>query len=195
MENKFKNNFISIYGERVWKDFFNTTRQIPGSDVIKLKFYIEKIDRVSNFYKIKNKRFTRFVLITLEKYYGNATIDFSEILKSDSNAYKWEIEHIVSKAKKKDNRLSNLTIISRDLNGLEEYKIAEFSKKRELMKKNKEYYFYLNEIFRNPSENVDEYFESRGQQLKDDFKKVFCDENYTEYLLKILNISDNDVNR
>ena len=47
-----------------------------------------------NYYRSEHKQVTRFILITIEKFYGNSSIDFSEPAEKSKN-FSWEIEHII----------------------------------------------------------------------------------------------------
>lgn len=59
--------------------------------------YKNKYGKISNFYK-RHKQFTRFVLISIERKYREAsrTITFSAPLKTGNKKYdkEWEVEHI-----------------------------------------------------------------------------------------------------
>lgn len=77
------------------------------------------------------------------------------------------------------NSICNLTLISRKLNGKEEYKKADFQKKKDIMNspKYKEKDFYINRIFKNQSaKSSKDYFRLllyRQLKLKVSFNRVF----------------------
>ncbi len=230
---EFKNRFKQLFGPHVWADFlsfgnnnslndkFNSMEEAWGQ-IIKYK---NKYGKISNFYK-RHKQFTRFVLISIERKYREAsrTITFSAPLKTGNKKYdkEWEVEHIfpskgpkcfdniINVSKKPDscpkegtnrneqiekitrNSICNLTLISRELNGDEDYKIEDFQTKKDVMNSpkkekdvmnpaKKEYYeekdFYINRIFKNrsakPSKDYFRLLLARQLNLKFDFNRIF----------------------
>ena len=77
------------------------------------------------------------------------------------------------------NSICNLTLISRELNGKEEYKNADFQTKKKKMNppKYKEKDFYINRIFKNrsakPSKDYFRLLLARQLNLKFDFNRIF----------------------
>lgn len=201
---KFKTRFIAVFGEKVWEKFnkkFRNKHQIENDfqtiDEIEmnLKKYIEHIDKVKNFFNTDNKHFLRFILICIEKVnrIESRKYHFSLPLNQDGgNEKMWEIEHIIpcksfekqiSDAKfasEHKHHLSNLTLISRSLNGKENYKTASFNKKKELIQSYDEGNLYINLIFREEVESEEDLralFEKRGESLKEDFHNIFFNNN------------------
>ncbi|HEL1907189.1 TPA: DUF1524 domain-containing protein [Streptococcus suis] len=167
----FKDRFIAVYGENVWRDFYQTHRtpyQVKvGFQSIEeieshLETYLSNITNVQNFYIDNNKQFLRFILISIERAYRpeSRKYNFSELYYGFGNEKKWEIEHIFSLSKFDDefsnkrfrthvkNSLGNLTLISRDLNGDATYKEALFKEKKEIIRGFEEKDFYINQVFR-----------------------------------------------
>lgn len=79
--------------------------------------------------------------------------------------------------------INNLTLISRELNGDEEYKKANFQKKKSLMASSKknELNFHINRIFKDKKAyRAEDYFFlllNRGIKLKYDFERIFEPDN------------------
>ena len=77
------------------------------------------------------------------------------------------------------NSICNLTLISRELNGKEKYKNADFQTKKKIMNppKYKEKDFYINRIFKNrsakPSKDYFRLLLARQLNLKFDFNRIF----------------------
>ena len=79
------------------------------------------------------------------------------------------------------NHIYNLTLISRKLNGNEDYKIADFEKKKTVMYSSDETYeekaFYINRIFQdNQATDPSKYSElllQRKEELEKAFKNIF----------------------
>ena len=77
---------------------------------------------------------------------------------------------------KHKHNLSNLTLISRDLNNNEEYKVAVFDRKRELIRGHEDGSLYINQIFQEtaiPDGGLRELLEIRNNSLKEEFKNIF----------------------
>lgn len=155
--------------------------------------------KVSNYYA--NKGFARFILISIEKYYGRTKIDLAKgHILDEGVVYDWETEHIIPQKNEKDydpdyiRCLGNLTLISGSLNSEKVYKDAAYEGKRkyfsgeiyekELLKEElPEKDFYLNKFFVEKEifdvATVDE----RYKQLKREFKNIFIDSTNAEFTL------------
>ncbi|HHW4958315.1 TPA: GmrSD restriction endonuclease domain-containing protein [Streptococcus suis] len=195
----FKDRFIAVYGENVWKDFYQTHRtpyQVKvGFQSIEeiechLETYLSNITNVKKFYSDNNKQFLRFILISIERAYRpeSRKYNFSELYYGFGNEKKWEIEHIFSLSKFDDefsnkrfrthvkNSLGNLTLISRDLNGDATYKEALFKEKKEIIRGFEEKDFYINQVFRSNAISEKDYEKlliCRKEQLQNDFINIF----------------------
>lgn len=204
----FKTKFTQIFGDEIWDDFivYGRRKQDTKSfnsihDVIKqLNKYKKKIANRNLYTEGKSRRFARFALISIEKAFRHhsRTIIFNEKEELSNGNFNrsWEVEHIFPQSKfdttlKKINRrstllnkrlnkhsLNNLTLITRELNGKEKYKVANFQTKKRLIKQSKENEgLYINRIFKNQSaKSAKDYFRlllKRQYKLKFNFNKIF----------------------
>lgn len=196
----FKSRFIEVFGDRCWvkfnKKFRTNTEASEGFRTMEeidahLQKYIKHITQVKKFYNSNNKQFLRFILICIEKKMRpeSMEIDFSAKYNHDSvNEMKYEVEHIIPKSEfservmdpnfesKHKHNLSNLTLISRDLNNNEDYKVAVFDRKRELIRGHEDGSLYINQIFQEtaiPDGGLRELLEIRNNSLKEEFKNIF----------------------
>ncbi|MGQ7543997.1 GmrSD restriction endonuclease domain-containing protein [Streptococcus suis] len=129
-------------------------------------------------------------MISIERAYRpeSRKYNFSELYYGFDNEKKWEIEHIFSLSKFNEefsnkpfsshgeNSLGNLTLISRDLNGDEIYKVAQFKKKKEIIRDFEENDFYINQVFRSNAISEKDYEKlliCRKEQLQNDFINIF----------------------
>lgn len=189
----FETAFIKIYGLSVFNDCFKqkvTTEKGIKQTLLQYKNCI--ITMKKNFYSSKNKKATRFVLITLERYYN------SDLFKHQfhlSNGNKWHIEHIYPKKwyPVYEKELGNLTLISRELNtDSKNYSDKSFYSKVKFLRQNSaqypakylEYNFYINKIFR----ECDICFNpiNRRKMMLENFGKIF--DEMDSYFEKVLNI-------
>ena len=253
----FTERFKETFGDEIWNDFieYGRIKQDTKSfnsihDVIKqLNAYKKKIANRNLYTKGKNRRFVRFVLISIERAFrphSRSTI-FNEKEELNNGYFNrsWEVEHIfpskgqnsfdniINVLKKPDscpkegtnrneqikkitrNSICNLTLISRELNGDEDYKIEDFETKKDVMNspkkekdvKNpakKDYYeekdFYINRIFQDdqptdPSEYLDLLLR-RKKELNQDFKKIFemdGDDNPFLFFKEVLDFSEHEI--
>jgi len=217
---EYREKMVQVYGEFVVRDFekfeYRKKSKFPETyDSFKerMRRYVFRIGvadqknkgeklvkKVSNFNT--HSRFARFVLISIEKYYGKTKINLANIESKSENkvVYKWETEHILPQADKNKvdvyyiRNLGNLTLISRGLNGYENYKNAEYKCKRkyffeeicekELLKEElPEKDFYLNKFFVEKEIFDVATVEERYKQLKREFKNIFIDSTNAEFTL------------
>ena len=200
----FTDRFIEIFGNKIWDEFIeygpckqNTKSFNSMHDVIKqLNEYKKKIANRNLYTKGKNRRFARFVLISIERAFRpqSRSIKFNKKQKLNNGHFNrsWEVEHIFSKSKFDNtfkgvtllnsglnkHSLGNLTIITRELNGEKKYIDADFQAKKSLIQQSKENEgLYINCIFKNQSaKSTKDHFrllEDRQIELKNDFDKIF----------------------
>ena len=149
----------------------------------------------SNYYNKKQKHLTRFILITIEKFYGNSSIDFSKPAEESDN-FAWEIEHIIPQNSenqnketiKKDNinNIGNLTLLPSGINGDSKYSNKNFQKKKEFLNLNlSEGILTINDCFEMDTFGDSE-IENRKTELLDKFNNIFyetgksrCIENFS----------------
>lgn len=200
----FEEKFKEVYGKNVLINLKKYNTFIPEGnmdivkyDVSKFEQYTTRINNIKNFYK-NHPQYTRFILITIERFYGVSNIDFSE--KNDNNSNTWETEHIIPKETKVKlvHSLGNLTLISRELNGCEEYKVSNFKIKKKLIKKFKENDFFINSVFNHGCVEFNEaMIENRGEFLIEKFENIFKDKDgkFTaeKYFEKVLNYKGEEI--
>lgn len=135
-----------------------------------------------NYYNTKQKHLTRFILITIEKFYGNSSIDFSKPAEKSDN-FAWEIEHIIPQNSenpnketiKKDNinNIGNLTLLPSGINGDSDYGNKNFQKKKEFLNLNlSEGILTINDCFEMDIFGDSE-IENRKTELLDKFNNIF----------------------
>ena len=159
----FKTKFTQIFGDEIWDDFIeyvpckqHTKSYNSMHDVIKqLNEYKKKIANRNLYTEGKNRRFARFVLISIERAFRpkSRSIKFNkkDKLKNGHFNRRWEVEHIFQKSKFDNtfkgvtllnsglnkHSLGNLTLITRELNGEKKYIDADFQAKKSLVRKSK----------------------------------------------------------
>lgn len=135
-----------------------------------------------NYYNKNQKHLTRFILITIEKFYGSSSIDFSKPVE-DSENFAWEIEHIIPQNSenqnietiKKENlhNIGNLTLLPYKINGNVGYGNKDFQEKKEYLNLNligdK---LTINDCFEKNTFGDSE-IENRKSELLDKFNKIF----------------------
>lgn len=225
---EYREKMIQVYGEAVVRDFEKFERRKNPLFPVTYKNFKERMKRyvyrigcidegvkadksnkkISNYYA--NKRFARFILISIEKYYGKTKINLAEedIIEKENLEkgkykrvkYVWETEHIIPQKNEKDydpdyiRCLGNLTLISGKLNGEEVYKDAAYEGKRKyfleeicekefLKEKLPEKDFYLNKFFVEKEIFDVATVEERYKQLKREFKNIFIDSTNAEFTL------------
>lgn len=196
----YKKKMIQVYGVSVVKDFEkfehrNNSKFPETYDSLKerMRRYVfrigvpdkknkgdKSVKKVSNFNT--HSRFARFILISIEKYYGETKINLAKRKRKSKNkfVYVWETEHILpQKNGGKYERcyvqsLGNLTLISQELNVRSTNR--SYEEKRKLFRdgKGKEKKFYLNKLYRRKTfekQDVDK----RYKRLKSEFLKIFSE--------------------
>lgn len=216
---EYREKMIQVYGEAVVRDFEKFERRKNPLFPVTYKNFKERMKRyvyrigcidegvkadksnkkISNYYA--NKRFARFILISIEKYYGKTKINLAEedIIEKENLEegkykrvkYVWETEHIIPQKDEKDydpdyiRCLGNLTLISGKLNSDKDYKDAEYKEKcRCFFKKGDiEQTFYLNKFFEEKDKFDVATIEERYKQLKREFKNIFIYSTNAEFTL------------
>lgn len=154
----------------------------------------EQRERV-NYYSGTHVHFTRFLLVSIEKFKNNGrAIDFTEL--DHKGKLIWQLEHVIpqSNFEKKDsdkNKLGNLTLLHRDTN----VKISDetFVEKKKVLLYKDESKFYINEVFRR-DKFLKSDIEQRTIDLQLELKDIF--ENYfDEYCEKVLSLESKTVGR
>ena len=148
-----------------------------------------------NYYRSEHKQVTRFILITIEKFYGNSSIDFSEPAEKSKN-FSWEIEHIIPQnsenqnietiKKENLNNIGNLTLLPSGINGDSNYGNKNVQKKKEFLKSElSKGILTINDCFELDTFG-DAEIENRKNELLNKFNNIFyepgksrCTENFS----------------
>ena len=146
-ETVFGNGFLKYFKEQEKKH--NYFKLNDYKKVIEKFVDDEQRERV-NYYSRKHVHFTRFLLISIEKFQNNGrSIDFTEL--DHKGKLIWQLEHIIPQSKfepgdSDKNKLGNLTLLHRDTN----VKISDkdFNGKKKVLNDESESMFYINDVFR-----------------------------------------------
>lgn len=190
---KLLDSFKTVFGNRFLEYFKNQEKKHHYLKLNDYKKVIQKFvedeqrERV-NYYSGTHVHFTRFLLISIEKFKSNGrSIDFTEL--DHKGKMIWQLEHIIpqSNFEKEDsdeNRLGNLTLLHRDTN----VKISDknFEEKKRVLRDEDELYFYINKVFRGDNFEKSN-IENRSVNLIDDLGKIIND-NFNVYCKKVLKI-------
>ena len=146
-ETVFGNGFLKYFKEQEKK--YHYFKLNDYKKIIQKFVEDEQRDRV-NYYRGKHVHFTRFLLISIEKFKSNGrSIDFTEL--DHKGKLIWQLEHIIPQSKfepgdSDKNKLGNLTLLHRDTN----VKISDkdFNGKKKVLNDESESMFYINDVFR-----------------------------------------------
>ncbi len=197
---KLLDSFKTVFGNRFLEYFKNQEKKHHYLKLNDYKKVIQKFvedeqrERV-NYYSGTHVHFTRFLLISIEKFKSNGrSIDFTEL--DHKGKMIWQLEHIIpqSNFEKEDsdeNRLGNLTLLHRDTN----VKISNenFVEKKKVLLDKEESKFYINEIFRRDNfekSNIDKRSSDLTSDLVDIINNHF--DAYCEKVLKMKNMELNN---
>lgn len=196
---KLLDSFEVVFGKS-FRKYFEEQSNKHGYKILNsyqeviLKFVQDESIGRDNYYRGTHTHFTRFLLISIEKFKNNSEIDFTEL--DHKGKLIWQLEHVIpqSNFEKKDsdkNKLGNLTLLHRDTN-------VEISDKTFIEKKGKlldkdESKFYINEVFRR-DKFLKSDIEQRTIDLQLELKDIF--ENYfDDYCEKVLSLESKSVGR
>lgn len=183
-----------IYSENVVNDIKkknNLSSEDPIYGFESLEKFLEKFLRYNrgylNYYNYKHKQITRFILITIEKYYGNSSVDFSKPYKK--NNFEWEIEHIIPQKSDDSgenqevdlNNIGNLTLLPQKINSNSKYGNKDFQMKKDYLKKKLplENKLTINDCFEKNTFG-DNDIKNRKKELLDKFNCIFYENNKCE---------------
>lgn len=187
---KLLDSFEVVFGKS-FRKYFEEQSNKPGykklnsyQEVI-LKFVRdESIDR-DNYYRGTHTYFTRFLLISIEKFKSNNEIDFTEL--DHEGKLIWHLEHIIPQSKfepgdSDKNKLGNLTLLHRDTN----VKISDetFVEKKKVLLDKVESKFYINEVFRRDSFEKSD-IDKRTSDLIKEFNEILGN-SFDKYCKKVL---------
>ncbi len=191
-ETVFGNGFLKYFKEQEKKHHYFELNDYKK--VIQKFVEDEQRERV-NYYSGTHVHFTRFLLVSIEKFKNNGrAIDFTEL--DHKGKLIWQLEHIVPQSKfepgdSNKNNLGNLTLLHRDTN----VKISDetFVEKKKVLLDKDESKFYINEVFRR-DKFLKSDIEQRTIDLQLELKDIF--ENYfDEYCEKVLSLESKSVGR
>lgn len=191
-ETVFGNGFLKYFKEQEKKHHYFKLNDYKK--VIQKFVEDEQRERV-NYYSGTHVHFTRFLLVSIEKFKNNGrAIDFTEL--DNKGKLIWQLEHIIPQSKfepgdSNKNNLGNLTLLHRDTN----VKISDetFVEKKKVLLDKDESKFYINEVFRR-DKFLKSDIEQRTIDLQLELKDIF--ENYfDEYCEKVLSLESKSVGR
>lgn len=186
-------SFRTVFGNGFLKYF---KEQDKKHKYLKLDDYQKVIQRFiedeqlfrTNYYSGNHVYFTRFLLVSIEKFKNNdRTIDFTEL--NHKGKLIWELEHIIPQSKfepgdSDKNKLGNLTLLHRDTN----VKISDenFVEKKKVLLDKDESKFYINEVFREDNFEKSD-IDKRSSDLINDLGEIIND-NFGVFCKRVLDI-------
>lgn len=184
-ETVFGNGFLKYFKEQEKKH--NYFKLNDYKKIIQKFVEDEQRDRI-NYYRRTNVHFTRFLLISIEKYKNNGrSVDFTEL--DHKGKLIWQLEHIIPQSDFENadcykNKLGNLTLLHRDTN----VKISNetFVEKKKVLLDKVESKFYINEVFRTDNFEKSD-IENRSIDLINDLGEIIND-NFDVYCKEVLKI-------
>lgn len=191
-ETVFGNGFLKYFKEQEKKH--NYFKLNDYKKIIQKFVEDEQRERV-NYYSGTHVHFTRFLLVSIEKFKNNGrAIDFTEL--DHKGKLIWQLEHIIPQSNFENgdcykNKLGNLTLLHRDTN----VKISNesFVEKKKVLLDKVESKFYINDVFRRDKflkSDIEQRTIDLQLELKDIFKNYF-----DEYCEKVLSLESKSVRR
>lgn len=190
LQNVFGNRFLEYFMEQDKKHKY---LKLGDYQKIIQKFIENEQLFRTNYYSGNHVHFTRFLLVSIEKFKNNdRTIDFTEL--DHKGKLIWQLEHIIPQSKfepgdSNKNNLGNLTLLHGDLN----VKISNenFEEKKKVLHEEDESKFYINEVFRRNNFKKSD-IDKRSSDLKNDLVDIINNhfDAYCEKVLKIKNESN-----
>ena len=193
-----RNSFKKVFGNK-FLDYFEKQDkkhrylQTGNYQEVILSFMNDENRRRENYYRGTHVHFTRFLLVSIEKFKNNdRTIDFTEL--DHKGKLIWQLEHIIpqsnfEKGDSDKNKLGNLTLLHRDTNV--EISNENFEEKKKVLHEEDESKFYINEVFRRNNFKKSD-IDKRSSDLKNDLVDIINNhfDAYCEKVLKIKNESN-----
>lgn len=189
LQNVFGNRFMEYFMEQDKKHKY---LQLDDYQKVIQKFIEDEQFFRTNYYSGNHVYFTRFLLVSIEKFKNNdRTIDFTEL--NHKGKLIWELEHIIPQSDfelgdSDKNKLGNLTLLHRDTN----VKISNenFEEKKKVLHEEDESKFYINEVFRRNNFKKSD-IDKRSNDLINDLVDIINNhfDDYCEKVLKIKNES------
>ena len=191
LQNVFGNRFLEYFMEQDKKHKY---LQLDDYQKVIQKFIEDEQFFRTNYYSGNHVHFTRFLLVSIEKFKNNdRTIDFTEL--DHKGKLIWQLEHIIPQSDfelgdSDKNKLGNLTLLHRDIN----VKISNenFEEKKKVLHEEDESKFYINEVFRRNNfkkSDIDE----RSSDLENDLVDII-NNHFDAYCEKVLKIKNMELN-
>lgn len=187
---KLLDSFEVVFGKSFRKYFEEQSnkhgyKKLNSYQEVILKFIQDESIGRENYYRGTHTHFTRFLLISIEKFKNNSEIDFTEL--DHKGKLIWQLEHIIpqSNFEKEDsdkNKLGNLTLLHRDTNV--QISDENFVEKKEVLLDKDESKFYINEVFRRDNFEKSD-IENRSIDLINEFNEILRN-NFDKYCEKVL---------
>lgn len=185
LQNVFGNRFLEYFMEQDKKHKY---LKLGDYQKIIQRFIEDEQFFRTNYYSGNHVHFTRFLLVSIEKFKNNdRTIDFTEL--NHKGKLIWELEHIIPQSDfelgdSDKNKLGNLTLLHRDIN----VKISNknFEEKKKVLHEEDESKFYINEVFRRNNFKKSD-IDKRSSDLINDLGKIIND-NFDVYCKRVLDI-------
>lgn len=145
IKNVFGNGFLEYFKEQEKKHKYF---KLDNYQKVIQKFVEDEERARINYYRGTHVHFTRFLLVSIEKFNNERSIDFTELDPKDKLI--WQLEHIIpqsnfEKGDSDKNKLGNLTLLHRDTN----VKISDkdFDQKKKVLHGEEEWNFHINKVF------------------------------------------------
>ena len=197
---KLLDSLQNVFGNRLLEYFMEQDKkhkylQLDDYQKVIQKFIEDEQLFRTNYYSGTHVHFTRFLLVSIEKFKNNdRTFDFTEL--DHKGKLIWQLEHIIPQSDfelgdSDKNNLGNLTLLHRDIN----VKISNenFEEKKKVLHEEDESKFYINEVFRRNNFKKSD-IDKRSSDLKNDLVDIINThfDTYCEKVLKIKNMELNN---
>ncbi|WP_420790140.1 HNH endonuclease family protein [Streptococcus sp. K0074] len=196
---KLLDSLQNVFGNRLLEYFMEQDKkhkylQLDDYQKVIQKFIEDEQFFRTNYYGGNHVHFTRFLLVSIEKFKNNdRTIDFTEL--DHKGKLIWQLEHIIPQSKfepgdSNKNNLGNLTLLHGDLN----VKISNenFEEKKKVLHEEDESKFYINEVFRRNNFKKSD-IDKRSSDLKNDLVDII-NNHFDAYCEKVLKIKNMELN-
>ena len=191
LQNVFGNRFLEYFMEQ---DKKNKYLKLGDYQKIIQKFIEDEQMFRINYYIGNHVHFTRFLLVSIEKFKTNdRRFDFTEL--DHKGKLIWQLEHIIPQSDfelgdSDKNKLGNLTLLHRDTNV--EISDKNFEGKKNVLKDKNESKFFINEVFRRNNFKKSD-IDKRSSDLKNDLVDII-NNHFDAYCEKVLKIKNMELN-
>ncbi len=191
LQNVFGNRFLEYFMEQ---DKKNKYLKLGDYQKIIQKFIEDEQMFRINYYIGNHVHFTRFLLVSIEKFKTNdRRFDFTEL--DHKGKLIWQLEHIIPQSDfelgdSDKNKLGNLTLLHRDTNV--EISDKNFEGKKNVLKDKNESKFFINEVFRRNNFKKSD-IDKRSSDLINDLVDII-NNHFDAYCEKVLKIKNMELN-